>query len=126
VVGIGINADWRARDFPPELAASMTSLREASGGRPIDRSQLLQGFVGRLAARFAALQTGYFDLATWAERQATTARLVTLDDDPRPIAALGVDAASGGLVVADGEAATGERIVHAGEVRRVRLAKAGV
>ncbi len=89
VVGIGINADWRARDFPAELAESMTSLREASGGRPIDRGPLLGGFVDRLAARFAALQTGYFDLATWTERQATTGRLVTLDDDPRPAACPG-------------------------------------
>ena len=38
VVGIGINTDWPAADFPPELAGSMTSLREASDGRPIDRA----------------------------------------------------------------------------------------
>jgi BirA family transcriptional regulator, biotin operon repressor / biotin---[acetyl-CoA-carboxylase] ligase len=126
VVGIGINADWRERDFPPDLAGSMTSLREASGGRPIDREALLAGFADRLDSRMAALRTGYFDLATWAERQATTGRLVTLDDDPRPIPALGVDAASGGLVVEDPAAPDGERIVHAGEVRRVRLARAGV
>ena len=126
VVGIGINADWRERDFPPDLAGSMTSLREASGGRPIDREALLAGFADRLDSRLAALRTGYFDLATWAERQATTGRLVTLDDDPRPIPALGVDAASGGLVVEDAAAPDGERIVHAGEVRRVRLARAGV
>ncbi|HEX7591447.1 MAG TPA: biotin--[acetyl-CoA-carboxylase] ligase, partial [Candidatus Limnocylindrales bacterium] len=30
VVGIGVNADWPREDFPPELAGSMTSLREAS------------------------------------------------------------------------------------------------
>jgi BirA family transcriptional regulator, biotin operon repressor / biotin---[acetyl-CoA-carboxylase] ligase len=126
VVGIGINGDWRERDFPPDLAGSMTSLREASGGRPIDREALLAGFVDRLDSRIAALRTGYFDLATWAERQATTGRLVTLDDDPSPIHALGVDAGSGGLVVVDDETATGERIVHAGEVRRVRLARGGV
>ena len=48
VVGIGINADWRERDFPPDLAGSMTSLREASGGRPIDREALLAGFADRL------------------------------------------------------------------------------
>ena len=90
VVGIGINADWRERDFPPELAGSMTSLREASGGRPIDREALLAGVRGSARARgSAALRTGYFDLATWAERQATTGRLVTLDDDPRPIAGAG-------------------------------------
>ena len=33
VIGIGVNTDWAAADFPPDLAASMTSLREA-GRRP--------------------------------------------------------------------------------------------
>ena len=45
VVGIGVNADWAAADFPPDLAPTMTSLREASGGRPIDRALLLDGFL---------------------------------------------------------------------------------
>jgi BirA family biotin operon repressor/biotin-[acetyl-CoA-carboxylase] ligase len=126
VVGIGINADWQEHDFPPELAASMTSLREASAGRPIDVEILLVGFGERVEARIEALRTGYFDLATWAERQATTGRLVTLDDDPRPVRALGVDAGSGGLVVEAADATSGERIVHAGEIRRVRLARVGV
>ena len=52
--------------------------------------------------------------------------MVTLDDDPVAVQALGVDAGSGGLVVADAGADGGERIVHAGEVRRVRLTGAGV
>ena len=63
VVGIGVNADWRERDFPPELADTMTSLREASGGRPIDLDALLAAFQGRLEARIEALRAGYFDLA---------------------------------------------------------------
>ena len=41
--GIGINADWARDDFPPDIAAGMTSLRDASGGRPIDREALLDG-----------------------------------------------------------------------------------
>ena len=118
VVGIGINADWAAADFPAELATSMTSLHEASGGRAIDRDALLAGFMGRLEDRVAALRGGSFDGDGWAGRQATTGCWVTLDDDPTPVAALGVDATSGGLVVEDGRV----RIVHAGEVRRVRLA----
>ena len=126
VVGIGVNADWRERDFPPELADTMTSLREASGGRPIDLDALLAAFQARLEARVEALRAGYFDLATWAGRQSTTGRMVTLDDNRLPVEALGVDAASGGLVVADPTATGGERIVHAGEVRRVRLTGAGV
>jgi biotin-[acetyl-CoA-carboxylase] ligase BirA-like protein len=155
VVGIGINADWAAAGFPPSIAASMTSLREAAAGRPIDRDGLLTGFLDRLEARTESLRLGYFDIASWAGRQATTGRLVTLEagssggsrhlpaptpgsrpaatpdggpapvPDPGPPAgpwtarALGVDAASGGLVLADPSSERGERIVHAGEVVRL-------
>ncbi len=82
VVGIGINAGWPAADFPAELAGTMTSLHEASGGRPIEASALLDAFLDRLEARVAALHAGFFDLAAWTGRQATTGRLVTLDDGP--------------------------------------------
>jgi BirA family biotin operon repressor/biotin-[acetyl-CoA-carboxylase] ligase len=130
VVGIGINADWARDDFPPDIAHAMTSLREASGGRPIDRDALLDAFLGRLEARLHALRAGFFDIATWAGRQVTTGRLVTLeagDGSPTgPFLALGVDAGTGALVVEDDRAPGGERQVVAGEVVRVRLAPAGL
>ncbi len=132
VVGIGINADWPAAGFPAELADTMTSLREASAGRPIDGDALLAEFMDRVEARIAALRAGYFDVAGWTERQATTGRQVALEGDggrpdagapdPAPVKALGVDAATGALVVEDPAASGGERLVHAGEVTRVRLA----
>ena len=81
VVGIGITGDWAAADFPPELADTMTSLREASAGRPIDATALLDAFTERVEVRIEALRAGVFDVAGWTERQATTGRLVTLDDD---------------------------------------------
>lgn len=146
VVGIGINADWAAADFPPDLAPTMTSLREASAGRPIDRDALLDAFLDRLGGRVDALRAGYFDLDAWAGRQSVTGRLVTLEGsgDAAPsgegtadgsadghaggdvpgngaVRALGVDAETGGLVVEDAAASSGERLVHAGEVVRVRL-----
>jgi BirA family biotin operon repressor/biotin-[acetyl-CoA-carboxylase] ligase len=130
VVGIGINADWAAAAFPAELATTMTSLRAASGGRPIDRDALLTAFLDRLEGRLEALRAGFFDVGGWAERQATTGRLVVLDGGDgvasEPVAALGVDAASGALVVEDRATPGGERLVLVGEVVRVRLAGAGV
>ena len=48
IIGAGINVDWAAADFPPDLAATMSSLREVAGGRPISRDDLLDGFLGRL------------------------------------------------------------------------------
>lgn len=122
VIGIGTNADWPEAAFPPELAQSMTSLRAASGGRPIDLALLLGAFTSRLEARTEALRRGWFDVAGWVERQATTGRDVRVEmaDAVLERRALGVDALSGGLVLDDG--ADGERVVHAGEIVRVRLA----
>jgi BirA family biotin operon repressor/biotin-[acetyl-CoA-carboxylase] ligase len=125
VVGIGINADWAAGEFPTDLAATMTSLREASGGRPISLAILLDGFLSRLEARVEALRAGRFDVGDWVARQLTTGRLVRLEGHG-PVAeerlAVGVDPATGALLVADDAAPGGERAVHAGEVTRIRLA----
>jgi BirA family biotin operon repressor/biotin-[acetyl-CoA-carboxylase] ligase len=121
IVGIGVNADWAPADFPPELAPAMTSLHEASRGRPVDLATLLDGFLGRLEVRIAALRAGRFDLADWNARQVTTGRDIEIEwpaGDSATVRALGVDAASGGLVVADGE---GERTVVVGDVRHVRV-----
>jgi BirA family biotin operon repressor/biotin-[acetyl-CoA-carboxylase] ligase len=127
VVGIGINADWAAGDFPAGLAATMTSLREASGGRPIHLALLLDGFVSRLEARVEALRAGRFDVGDWSVRQLTTGRIVRLEGhgpETEERLALGVDPATGALIVADDAVPGGERAVHAGEVTRIRLAAA--
>ncbi len=125
VVGIGVNADWRAGDFPPDLVGIMTSLREASAGRPIDREGLLEAFLGYLEARLDALRAGFFDLQTWATRQVLTGHVVRFGGSAGVPGGEwlvdGVDGASGALVatpVRGGET----RLVHAGEVVRVRLA----
>lgn len=125
VVGIGVNADWPATDFPEDLSATMTSLREAAAGRPIDRELLLEEFLARLEPRVLALRDGWFDVAAWTERQLTTRREIRLENpDGATVTrlALGVDALTGALVVADDTAAGGERQVLAGEVVSVRLA----
>jgi BirA family biotin operon repressor/biotin-[acetyl-CoA-carboxylase] ligase len=134
VVGIGINADWPAAEFPAELAGSMTSLREASGGRPIDREALLDGFLARLETRLEALRGGRFDVAGWAERQVTTGRVVRLEGpagSAEIVRATGVDGASGALLVEDLDAddldrsgGNAERAVLVGEITHLRLAAA--
>jgi BirA family biotin operon repressor/biotin-[acetyl-CoA-carboxylase] ligase len=125
VVGIGVNADWRATDFPTELAGSMTSLRETGGGRPIDRTRLLEAFTGRLEPRVEALRVGRFDGAGWAGRQATTGRTVTIETrggSREVVAARDVDPVTGALLVetADGTA----RSIVSAEIVHVRLGAA--
>jgi BirA family biotin operon repressor/biotin-[acetyl-CoA-carboxylase] ligase len=129
VVGVGINADWAPADFPPELAGAMSSLREASGGRPIDLDALLDAFAGHLEMRVLSLRDGFFDLADWTARQATTGRQVVLDGagvPGTPVRAVGVDAVTGALAIEDPSSPSGERHVHAGEVVHVRLSGPGV
>ena len=124
VIGIGLDTDWAAADFPPELADSMTSLREASGGRPIDHAALLDGFLGRLEVRIEALRAGRFDVGDWTSRQLTTGRdvdLVAPDGARTTVRAVGVDAHSGALVVEDLGTTGGERHVLVGEIAHVRL-----
>jgi BirA family biotin operon repressor/biotin-[acetyl-CoA-carboxylase] ligase len=129
VVGLGINADWAPATFPAELVGTMTSLREASGGRPVDLAALLDAFLGRLEVRIEALRAGRFDVADWTERQLTTGRDVTIaghDGATWTGRALGVDAGSGALVVEDAGAAKGERPVLVGEIVHIRLAEPAV
>lgn len=127
IIGLGLNVDWSATAFPPELADAMTSLHEASHGRPIDRIALAAAFVDRLRGRVGSLRGGRFDAATWTERQLTTGRAIRIDQ-PDGAAwtgrALGVDATTGALIVEDPDEPAGVRHVLVGEVGHVRLATA--
>ena len=103
----------------------MTSLREASGGRPVDLGALLDAFLGRLEVRIEALRGGRFDVADWTTRQLTTGRDVQVaghDGSLETVRAVGVDASTGALLVADADAPGGERQVLVGEIVHIRLA----
>jgi BirA family biotin operon repressor/biotin-[acetyl-CoA-carboxylase] ligase len=124
VIGMGINADWPAGEFPPELADTMTSLHEASGGRSIETTHLLEVFLTRLETGISTLRAGQFDAAGWVDRQLTTGRTIRLvghDGEEESVRALRSDPDSGALVVEDPSSPSGERFVVSGEIRHVRL-----
>jgi BirA family biotin operon repressor/biotin-[acetyl-CoA-carboxylase] ligase len=126
VVGIGVNADWPRDRFPADLADAMTSLSEVSRGRPIDSEALLDGFLLRLEPRVVALRDGHFDVAGWHDRQVTTGRSVQIEMPGGTIetgGAVGVDGATGALIIEDALGHEAEYLV--GEVTRVRLAAGG-
>lgn len=123
-IGIGANIAWPASDFPPDLAATMTSLEELTGGQAIDRGIVLDAFLRRLESQVAALRTGWFDEQAWLERQLTTGRTVRLeqpDGSAEVVDAVGLDPSSGALLVADETAPDGRRAVFSGEIRYLRL-----
>jgi BirA family biotin operon repressor/biotin-[acetyl-CoA-carboxylase] ligase len=121
VVGIGINGDWAANDFPAELAPSMSSLRELSGGRPIERDALLDAWLLRLEPRYEALRSGRFDAGGWSARQRTTGHQVEVDGTGgRTLAeAVGVDPETGALLVRG--AGGGTTPIDSGDVTRCRV-----
>ena len=127
VIGLGVNTDWPASTFPPDLQASMTSLRAAAGDRSIDGDQLLDAFVRRLDDGIVALRDDRFDAGRWSARQVTSGRAVELiapDGTVETVQARDVDAGTGALVVEDATAPGGVRQVIVGEIRHVRLAAA--
>ncbi len=124
VVGIGINADWPADEFPAELADRMTSLRALAGERRIETAALLEAFTRALETMIERLRGGVFDDAGWAERQLTSGRLVRLigqDGGEEVVSALRVDPESGALVVAAAGVPGEERHVVSGEIQHLRL-----
>ena len=126
VIGIGMNVDWPRDQFPAELADSMTSLREASRGRPVSAEGLLEAFLSHLEPRVLGLRDGHFDVAGWHDRQITTGRVVRIDmpdGSSQVVRAVGVDGATGALLVVDVEetADGAERELLVGEVVHVRL-----
>ena len=124
IIGLGLNADWAAADFPPELAGAMTSLRVASNGRPVDLGALFAAFIDRVETRTVGLRAGHFDVADWVDRQLTNGRPVRLElpgGTSIETRALGVDVQSGGLVIEDPDAPGGERTILTGEIHHLRL-----
>lgn len=122
VVGIGVNVDWAEADFPPPLASSMTSLREA-GGLPVAAETLLDAFRARLEPRIDAVRGGEFDAAAWSARQVTTGRTVTIETPGgrrEEAAAVTVDPATGALVVAGADGIN--RSIVSAEIVHLRLA----
>ena len=68
VVGIGINVNHEADDFPPELAGRASSLRLATG-RPHDRAELAARVLIELDVRFALLRDAFAELVGEASRR---------------------------------------------------------
>jgi BirA family biotin operon repressor/biotin-[acetyl-CoA-carboxylase] ligase len=121
IVGVGVNSDWAATDFPPDLAPAMTSLRELSHGRPIDNDVLLDAFLARLEPRYESLSGGRFDAGGWSVRQITTGRQVEVDLGELNVVgtATGVDPDSGALLLLDEDGTV--QAIDSGEVIRCRI-----
>ncbi|HLO01913.1 MAG TPA: biotin--[acetyl-CoA-carboxylase] ligase [Symbiobacteriaceae bacterium] len=126
VLGIGLNVNQAAEEFPPELRETATSLRLAAaegsaseGGLPVARLPLLQAILARLEVRYDQFLAGGWPelLAAWRELSVTLGRSVrVIPASGAPIwegTAVDVDA-EGALLVRRPDGST-ERVI-AGEV----------
>lgn len=68
VVGIGVNVNHEAADFPTELSAKATSLRLAAS-RPLDRAALAAAILRSLDRRFAQLTDDFAALIAATRRR---------------------------------------------------------
>jgi BirA family transcriptional regulator, biotin operon repressor / biotin---[acetyl-CoA-carboxylase] ligase len=77
VVGIGLNVDTALDELAPELREGATSLRIAAGS-PVDREQVLEALLARLAARAVPSGEGGGDavLSALRERDALNGRRI--------------------------------------------------
>lgn len=86
VLGIGVDVNLAAEDFPPELRDIATSLR-AEAGREIDRPALAAAMLRELDYVYARLREGDFHQVgdEWMRRCSTLGRRVTLKIGDRTI-----------------------------------------
>ncbi len=124
IIGIGVNADWKPEDFPPELATTMTSIAELAPGQVIDREVIVHVFLERLEKATALLRAGTFPGDAWKNRQLTNGvpvRLEWPDGQSETVSAVDVDVETGALLVGELGGGGQQRSVLAGEIQHLRL-----
>ena len=122
VIGLGVNVDWAAADFPRDIAATMTSLREVAGRR-IERDDLLAVFEVYVEPLVGALRIGRFDGAgvgrpSGDDRSGGPTRDGGGHRDGSRDRCRPADRCA---IVADPATKTGDRHILVGEVTHVRL-----
>lgn len=124
IIGIGVNADWKPEDFPPDLATTMTSVAELAPGQVIDREVIVHVFLERLEKAVTQLFAGTFPADAWRARQLTNGvpvRLEWPDGRSETVSAVDVDVETGALLVGELGGGGQQRSVLVGEIRHLRL-----
>lgn len=86
ILGIGVDVNQTAAEFPPELRKLATSLR-IEAGHPLSRPELAAAILRELDADYARLGAGQFEAvaAEWVDNCATLGRSVTIHLGTRSI-----------------------------------------
>lgn len=86
ILGIGVDVNLTAADFPPELRKTATSLRLAAG-KKLDRARLAVAILRELDRDYARVCQGEFEILAeeWASLCGTLGRAVVIDIGPRQV-----------------------------------------
>jgi len=89
ILGIGVNANWGANEFPAELRKTATSL-EIEAGEPVPRGALATAILRELDADYFRICAGKFAAVAdeWEEHSATIGKEVTVQIGDRKIRGL--------------------------------------
>lgn len=119
VIGVGLNVNLTANDFPLDLREVATSLA-AVAGRPLPRRRIFQDFLAALEGWLAIWrELGFSPIAdAWSARSCTLGRRVAFDATEESVEGEAVGLGRDGcLLVRDGSGATHR--FHSGEMRFV-------
>ncbi len=116
VLGLGVNVNTRAAEFPRALRRTATSILIQTG-KPLDRRTLLAAFLRRLEKYYAHLKSGNLGamLAGWRAREMTLGRKVVVHRAGGKLAGTAVDLAEDGALVVKRRDGVRER-VYCGDV----------
>lgn len=119
VVGVGINANHRATDFPDSLRETATSLRRELK-RSVSRPELLAEFLGQLEKEYRRFQTNLLKAARKRLRRYSVllGHTVQLQSGSERIEGLAVDIDADGALVLEVDGA--RRAIAAGEVTVIK------
>lgn len=115
VIGIGINVNIRADEFPPELQSIASSLQIATG-HPVARTDLLCSILQEMEQLYNhSVQEGFGAvLATWRELSLTLGQVVDVYTPEEHYSGIAIDIDNEGALLVDTE--QGRQRVIAGDV----------
>jgi BirA family biotin operon repressor/biotin-[acetyl-CoA-carboxylase] ligase len=120
VLGIGINANTRPAEFPPDLVDRATSLLTETS-TPVCRAELLGRVILEIENRYDAFLRGQFQsvLEAWRSRSATLGREVRVEAGGRTVVGEAQDVDLDGALLVRGENGVVHRVSF-GEVTHLR------
>lgn len=116
ILGVGLNANINAADFPPKLAGTSTSLSMMLG-RNVDRHQILRNLLMRLESGYTQLASGGFSSVrnSWIKYSETLGSQVRVETVHGTVEGRAINISSEGALIL--ELSTGEtKTVWSGDV----------